>query len=39
MHRNLEPESTETVEHDILMELGPDGELMEVTKDDTDVRQ
>lgn len=37
--RSMEPERDETVAHDILMELGPDGELVEVTKDDPEVRQ
>lgn len=38
MSRNYEPEHIETVEHDTLMVL-VNGKLMEVTADDTEVRQ
>ena len=34
-----EPERDEVVAQDILMELGPEGELVEVTGDDFEVRE
>ena len=39
MARTYEPEHDEVVECDILMELGPEGTLVEVTGDDPEVRQ
>ena len=34
-----EPEYEEDVEHDTVMVLGPDGKLVEVTKDDPEAGQ